>query len=293
MAPDGKSIFTSVGSGELSVWLHSRKGDEQMTSEGSTSLPLFSADGEDLYFLRSEGQKDDHSLWVRKLASGEMDRVLPGVSMDVYSVSRDEKKIAYVSKDRGGAMTLWIAAADRRTPPLRISSSDDTPFFLPDGSLIVRTNEGGRNYVDRINPDGSGRRKLDSQPILDLIAVSPDGKWVVAAVPSANVELTAAVRAFAVDGTTSVPLCSGYCLLAWDRTGKFVYLSYTDVFGEGTYVIPVQDDVELPDGAARVDNLNRKSLTLLPWDVATGTGTDIYAYVQQTMRNNLFRIPLE
>lgn len=293
MAPDGKSIITSVGSGTLSVWLHGREGDRQMTAEGSTSLPMLSADGKRLYFLRSEGQEEGRSLWVRELASGEITQVLPGSYLESYSVSQDGKKIAYVSREPGGSVGLWIAAADRRSAPVRISSSYDSPNFLADGSLIVRARDGGLNYVERINPNGLAHRKLTSQSILDLVAVSPDGKWVVAAVSSANVELTAAVTAFAVDGSTSVPLCSGYCSLAWDTTGKYIYLDYADVFGPGTYVIPVRDDVHLPQGARRVDALNRKSLTLLPWDVATGMGTDVYAYVVQTIRSNLFRISLE
>ena len=292
-APDGKSIITSVGSGVQSVWLHERESGHQLTAEGSTSMPMFSADGKRLYFLRSERQEEARSLWARDLASGEMHQILPGLAMESYSVSRDGSRIAYVTGDPGGSVGLWIAASDRRSAPLRISSSDDSPNFLPDGSLIVRAREGGLNYIDRINPDGSARRRLAAQPIIDLIAVSPDGKWVVAAVPSANVELTAAVTAFVVDGSASVPLCSGYCTLAWDTTGKHIYLNYPDTFGAGTYVIPVREDVILPGGARRVDALNRKSLTLLPWDVATGRDTDEYAYVVQTIRSNLFRIPLE
>jgi eukaryotic-like serine/threonine-protein kinase len=207
MAPDGKSIITSVASSVVSVWLHDNAGDQQISSEGNTSMPHLSSDGKRLYFLRSETQERGQYLWVRDLASGQMDQVLPGVSIREYSVSQDEKKIAYVSRDSNNQPILSVAAADRRTPPLRLSSSDDTPWFLPDGGLIVRSSEGGLNYIDRINSDGSGRRRITPQHILDLFSVSPDGKWAVAGVASADEELTAAVTAFAVDGSASVPIC--------------------------------------------------------------------------------------
>src|ERR1700677_1912101 len=45
MAPDGKSLITSVGSLDQSVWLHDKSGDHQVSSESNTSNPEFSSDG--------------------------------------------------------------------------------------------------------------------------------------------------------------------------------------------------------------------------------------------------------
>src|SRR5260370_7015872 len=56
MAPDGKSLITSVGSEDLSVWLHDKDGDHPISTEGNTSLPRFSSDGHSLYFLKVIGQ---------------------------------------------------------------------------------------------------------------------------------------------------------------------------------------------------------------------------------------------
>ena len=293
MASDGKSIITSVAAGVVSVWLHDNNGDHQMSSEGNTSMPLLSANGRHLYFLRSDAQEGERHLWIRDLATGEMDQMLPGVSIRDYSISQDESKIAYISKDSGGQLGLSVVAADRRSPPLHVSTSDSTPRFLPDGGLVVRSTEGGFNYLDRINADGSGRRRITPQRVMDLVSVSPDGKWVAAAVPTQNVEFTAAVVAFAVDGGSSVPVCSAYCGITWDATGKYLYVDYPDIFGRGTFVIPVTDDLKLPGNAALIDNLNRKSMTQLPWDISTARGTGVYAYIRETTRSNLFRIPLQ
>jgi len=41
MAPDGKSLITSVGSEDHTVWMHDKDGDHQISSEGSASSPQF------------------------------------------------------------------------------------------------------------------------------------------------------------------------------------------------------------------------------------------------------------
>ena len=45
MASDGKSLVTSVGSQDYTVWMHDKDGDHQISSEGSASAPQFSSDG--------------------------------------------------------------------------------------------------------------------------------------------------------------------------------------------------------------------------------------------------------
>ena len=52
-------------------------------------------------------------------------------------------------------------------------------MFLPNGNLVYRASEGGKNYIYTRHRDGSGRKKLLEEAILDLTAVSPDGRWIV------------------------------------------------------------------------------------------------------------------
>ncbi|MFZ0662618.1 MAG: protein kinase [Acidobacteriaceae bacterium] len=294
MAPDGKSLITSVESGDESVWVHYGDGDHQMSSEGNTSAPVFSSDNRLLYFLMSRAQGGERELWVRNLATGKMDAVLPDVPVQQYAISPDGKTAAYVTREVGGLPGLWVAATSRRSAPVHLSRGDDSPSFLPDGDLIVRTSEGGSNYIERIKADGSGRRRVIAQPILDIVAVSPDGRWVAAGVPSSNEEMTVKVTAFAVDGSAAVPLCAGYCSLNWDTTGKNIYFYYPGVLGEGTYVVPVKSEVGLPNGIASVDDLKkRQGATHLPGDVQSGNGVSVYAYGKQTTQSNLYRISLQ
>jgi len=299
MAPDGKSFITSVGSQDSTVWLHDKDGDHQISSEGNAVGPSFSADGMRLYFLMSSGQAPNYELWVKNLTDETLDRVLPGYSMESYSVSRDEKEVAFAMNDQNGQSSVWIAPLNRRSSPVRISASatENSPLFLPDGEVVFRALEGGSNFLYRMKADGSERRKITSERILDLIAVSPDGRWAVASVPGPGQEHTVATKAFAVEGGTDVELCKGDCSLDWDATGKFAFLDYPELF-QGSYRLSVLPDSGLPrlprGGIARREDLpSASSDTTIPWFVDSALGSSVYAYSRQNTRRNLYRIQLQ
>jgi eukaryotic-like serine/threonine-protein kinase len=301
MAPDGKSLITSVGAEDLTVWLHDKEGDHQISSEGNASSPSFSSDGRWLYFLKSNGPTQGEELWVKDLTAGRIDRVLPGYAMQSYSVSRDGKEVAFTRNDQRGPSSLWVAPTSRRTPPVRISSpaAEDSPHFLPDGGLVFRAIEGGANYLYRMNSDGSARQKISPERVLDILDVSPDGRWVAAAMPGSgdeehiNLGIT---KAFRVDGTSAVSVCVGYCLLSWDTGGGFVYLSYP-IRTEMSYPLPVMRDSGLPKlppaAATRIEDFrNAKEITAIPWQVESAVNPSVYAYTRQNSRRNLYRIQL-
>lgn len=56
VAADGKSLITSVGSKDSTVWLRDMEGDHQISSEGNATAPSFSWDGNSLYYLMANGQ---------------------------------------------------------------------------------------------------------------------------------------------------------------------------------------------------------------------------------------------
>ena len=76
-------------------------------------------------------------------------------------------------KDKDGHTNIWIAPTSRRSSPVRITSAavEDLPFFLPDGDLIFRAIEGGSSFIYRMKTDGTGRRKVISERILDIASV--------------------------------------------------------------------------------------------------------------------------
>jgi hypothetical protein len=110
---------------------------------------------------------------------------------------------------------------------------------------VFRAVEGGSNFIYRMKGDGSGRLKLTSERILDVEAISSDGRWVVAASRTLDQEHPAVTRAFATDGGNTVTLCSGFCEFKWDTTGKFVYFSFP-FLKDGSYVLSVMQNSGLP-----------------------------------------------
>jgi eukaryotic-like serine/threonine-protein kinase len=302
MAPDGRSLITSVGSQDLTVWLHDKDGDHQVSSEGNTLSPAFSADGRRLYFLKTNDQTHDQTrseeLWVKELESGKAERVLPDYPILGYSVSQDGREVAFAMKDQSGHAGLWIAPTSRRSSPVRISSTavEDSPFFLPNGDLVFRAIEGGSNFLYRMKTDGTGRRKITPEHIVDIKSVSPDGRWVVSGGLGSDQEHTPGIRAFALDGSAEVTLCVVNCELHWDMSGKFAILNF-DTLPRGSYALPVMRDSGLPkiplsERPHIPDFPNSKAITTIPWYVESAVSPSVYAYTRQNTRRNLYRIPL-
>jgi len=302
MTPDGKSVITSVGSQDLTVWLHDKDGDHQVSSEGNTSSPAFSADGRNLYFLKTNDQAHDQTrgeeLWVKELDSGKSERVLPDYPIQGYSVSQDGREVAFAMKDQSGHASLWIAPTSRRSSPVRISSTavEDSPFFLPDGDLVFRAIEEGSNFLYRMKTDGTGRRKIAPEHIVDIKSVSPDGRWIVAGGLGTDQEHTPGIRAFALDGNAKVTLCVVNCELHWDMSGKFAILNF-ETLHRGSYALPVMRDSGLPkiplsERPNIPDFPNSKAITTIPWYVESAVSPSVYAYTRQNTRRNLYRIPL-
>jgi len=308
MAPDGKSLITAVGTEDSTVWFHDKDGDHQVSSEGSAVSPAFSSDGNRLYFLKTNGMTPDYELWVKDLKDGRVENLLPGYSMGSgsilqyssshpYSISRDGTQVVFAMRDQSGRNSLWIAPTSRRFSPVRIPSTaiEDSPYFLPDGDLVFRAAEDDANYLYRMKSDGSGRRKITSERVLDVVAASPDGRWVVAASPNPDPDHPVALKAYAVDGGAApAMLCLDYCVVRWDTAGKFVYTQ----LHQSSYVLPVMHDTGFPkislgDIAGIEREATAKTITVIPEVVLSAVSPSVYAYTRQNTRRNLYRIPLQ
>jgi hypothetical protein len=289
------------------VWLHDKDGDHPISSEANTSLPRFSSDGNSLYFLKTSGQTSGDELWIKDLNTGKEEKILKDYPLQeysaapdvkqAYSVSRDGKQVAFSMKDQSGHTNLWIAPTSRRSSPVRIPSAavEDVPFFLPNGDLIFRAIEGGSSFLYRMKADGTDRRKITSERILDIASVSPDGRWVVAGSPNSDEDHPASMKAFPVDGGAPVPLCIDYCVLNWDSAGRYAYFSSLS-HGSGSYALQVMHDVGLPKlpagGMRSPDFINAKTAIAIPQSVQAAVSPSVYAYTRETTRRNLYRIQL-
>jgi len=131
---------------------------------------------------------------------------------------------------------------------------------------------------------------------MDVNSVSPDGRWVIAGSLDTDPEHTAAVRAFAVDGSSMVTLCSVECRLNWDMSGKFAFLTFWHQPG-GSYQLPMTHASGLPQAlpfeTSSIQKMrDAKSIPVIPQYVETAVNPTVYAYTRQNTRRNLYRIPL-
>ena len=304
MAADGKSFITSVGNGEKTVWIHDKNGERQMSSEGSAFHTTFSNDGAYLYYLKNAGGKGASELWRTDLAKGQSEQVLPGYEVEVstegneYALSLDGKHIAFVRKDEKKISHLWIAPTDRRSSPRQLDSDDneDSPYFLPSGDLVFRVSRGGINYLFTRRQDGSGEKRLLDQPILDLLAVSPSGKWaLIGQTESKDEEWPARLIAYSLDGGAKTPLCRAICVGGWDSTNTHLFLSFLNE--DKSYFIAMGKNGDFPkfpeQGLRNSAELTGVAgVTTEPYSVESAISPDLYSHTKTTYRRNLYRIPL-
>ena len=304
MAPDGKSLLTSVGSFDSTLWLHDEKGDHQLSSEGNVFEPSLSPDGSKLYYLLQSGESSDVELWVRELASGRKERlleafpILSGVNNPKhYAVSKDGNYVVFARKEHGDNSRLWLVPTDHHAPPFQIPStaSEDSPFFLPDGEVVFRSTEGALNFIYRENRNGTARRKILPSPILELFAVSTDGRWVLTGGKAPAEQNLSAIIFAPVEGGPTVLACDTFCLGNWDIHGKSLFLRFVGDGGQSTYFLPLNDSSGLPDlPAARsitpADFKANRKVTVVPRALETAASPDFYAYTQQNVRRNIYRI---
>jgi serine/threonine protein kinase/Tol biopolymer transport system component len=308
MASDGKSFITSVGTADTSIWIHNKQGERQISSEGDASTTMFSKDGKRLYYLKRSGRDPQPELWRINLENGEDERLVPGYSVEAagdarnYSVSTDDKRVAFAMRDENGISHLWIAPTDHRSSPEKLASTEneDSPRWLPDGELIYRVNRGGKNYVYKRSVEGGEGKPVLEQPILELPSVSPDGKWVVVAESdNQDVEHPYRMVAHPVTGAgPSVTLCRTICRIDWDATGTHLLMNLFDGDRGFAFFIPTEKGVGLPKLSAEgVGSLEEgKDLVntvAVPEYVDSMMTPEIYSLSRRRVRRNLYRVGID
>ena len=308
MAPDGRSFISAVGLKESAVWVHDTRGERQVSLEGFASHPRFSRDGKSLFYLARKSGSPHSELWLAELDSGHAEPLLPGFSIapnsvsPAYDISPDGRQVVMVASDSGGKHRLWLAPVDRRSPPRPLLSGveGDGPIFGPSGEIFFRGREGSYGFAYRVHVDGSGLRKALDYPVIETMALSPDGKWLVAYARSSEERHGGAV-ALPLDGGPPVDIFGpGGC--NWSADAKFFFLTASRTgysMAEGhTFVIPLPRGRVLPPipvsgfrSEADIAKLPGVRIIGAP-DVAPGPSPDIYAFSRETVQRNLYRIPV-
>lgn len=306
VAPDGRSLITSLSAKQNSVWIHDSSGDRALSTEGYADLapPWFSSDGKRLYYLlRRDSPESPNELWRADVDSGGSEVVVPGVSMREYDISDDEKEVVFTTGTTGQQTQLWLAPLDRSASPRRIGATGEVqPHFGPDGQLLFRLTDGNSFYLARMGRDGSGRTKIFPSPILEIFGMSRDRRFVLMGIPAATPSGGENV-AFPLEGGLArmLWLCEFGCKPTWSPDWRHFYLevappSQKNPTGK-TLVIPVPQGKTFPPWPASGIRSEGEALdipgTKVTPQVNIGPGLgSTYAYVKATVHANLFRIPL-
>jgi DNA-binding winged helix-turn-helix (wHTH) protein/Tol biopolymer transport system component len=300
---DGRSVITAMGTHESSIWIHDAAGERSLSSEGEiVSRPSFGADDKVLYYLlRRRTAASGPELWRMTIESGKSEAVFPGISMLAFDVSPDGKQLVYSTVGSGGKSQLWLAPIDRSAPAKHIGSSGEaSPYFGPGGQILFQLTEGSFDYLEQMNPDGSGRSKVVPYPISDLQGVSPGRRWVMAGGPLPDGSGPAPM-AIPVDGGPPRRIFRDFCFPVWSSNGKFLFVPVefpTRTNPGRSLAIPVGPGEELPEfppegiapGAPAGVMPGAQSVprgALVP-----GRDPSHYVYVNTTAHRNLYRITL-
>ncbi len=307
--PDGRSLVTSIGMRRSAIWIHDASGERAISSEGYGAAPRLSLDGTRVFYLLARDWTLSAAGWTAAsselrsvdLASGKTDTVLPGVSVSDYDVSRDEKEVAFTTREAGGPPQVWLASLDRRTAPRRVAQGGDHVSFGPDGDLLFRSLDETTNLLARIKKDGTSREAVTTTPILDKGTASADGEWVVATLPGSGEggSRERGVFAIPVRGGVPVRIC-GDCSSSWSSDGRYFYVAFhgraTATSPGQTLAIPVPVGRSLPDLPASGINLTATGFNVKGTHVdhspVSGPSPTVYVFTKTDLQRNLFRVPL-
>jgi Tol biopolymer transport system component len=309
LLPDGRSLITSLGVEQNTVWIHDSQGDRQLTSEGFASSPQLSTDGTRLYYLRRGGsmpssyafwEPSGAELWSLELASGRKEPRLTGTAVKEYAVSRDGENVAFTT-ERNGKSEIWLAPLDRRAPPRLLVDDADQPGFGAGGRLLFRSLGASSNYLAAVDVGSSTapQRVLDA-PILNFVSASPDGQSLVVFMKRG--ELAETVVIDLSDGR-EMPLGLGLFNARWSADGRHFYVPLEKrepgTVGR-TLAIPLAPGTS-PANSWRDRGGTSYAATASSWPDAQvlehtvsfpGADGSSYVFMQPERKRNLFRIPL-
>jgi eukaryotic-like serine/threonine-protein kinase len=302
VAPDGASLVTSSGLSESTLWVRDANGERQISSDGYAQFPQFSRDGKKLYFLvYRQGvstQSSSAELWAADLETGRLQRLLPKTLVSDYDVSPDGAEVVFSVAETEHRSHLWLASLNFAFPPRQFVSpvNEDQPHWDSAGYIYFRAAEGQSNFLYRMKKDGSERVRLLQDPILDLQALSPNGRWAI--VEQAKSQGPAG-RSLAIplDGGTPVTVCPGYCVPQWTPDEKSFSVAMGTALGTETLVAPVSRATNLPPWppagiASSADMHSIKGAKVVDGFILWGPKPGLSATLHQDVHRNLYRVAL-
>jgi eukaryotic-like serine/threonine-protein kinase len=312
VAPDGRSLVTSIGMRRSAVWIHDAAGERAIVSEGYASAPRLSRDGTRVFYLFVRDWWLAAGGWLTAaadlrsvdLATGKSDTLLSGQSVTAYALSHDEKEVAFTTTNADDQSQIWLAPLDRRTPPRLIVDNGDQVSFGAPGELLFRSLATG-NALARIKTDGTRLERIPTVSFLNKGDVSPDGEWVIIHAPATSDHPVLETLAVPIRGGVPRTVCrtdADTCTAGWSPDGRFFYVGSdrktSPSFPRRTFAIPVPAGEALPDlSAGGIEDLKRAASapgarTIEEGLISPGSDPSTYVFTRTDSQRNLFRIPL-
>ncbi|MEO6120115.1 MAG: protein kinase, partial [Terriglobales bacterium] len=309
LAPDGKSLITSVGVSQSSIWIHDKEGDRQLTFQGFAFLPKMSPDGAMVYYLQRAGASRSYvsaELWRLDLKSGNREPVLPGFVMAAYDISPDGRRLVFASAEGTSHPGIWVADLDRRKPPVQLTKSGEYRAFLIANDEIVYLGSVPKRFLYTMKTDGSGLRQVNDTQLIYMINVSPDGEWAAVSRPATDegslIQLIA-LRKSMPPATICQDCPVGFGpgrldspVVSWSRDGESVMVPLR-FFGMSRRTVVLPFDPKRPDfdGEARTeaDYIALPGSKLInERDVFPGMHSREYLMSRRSSVSNLYRVTL-
>jgi Tol biopolymer transport system component/tRNA A-37 threonylcarbamoyl transferase component Bud32 len=302
VTPDGRSLVTSLGMRQSSIWIREGTEERPLVSEGYSYAARLSADGTRVYYLlKQSSSAATATLRVLDVASGRTETVLSDAPVVDYDISRDETEVAYTTMDDTGESQVWHSSVDRRAPPRLIARNADQVSFGATRDLIFRSLEGSANTVVRASVDGGARpQRLEAPPVHNKSGVSPDGQWVIVQSPGAGHESTHTLAVPVYRPGPARTIGIGYTYATWSPDGRFFYVPVgAGGLSEpsGTLVFSVPEGHALPEIPAEIDRNSQYvefpgAHVINQGRVAPGSDPSRYVFVRIDFHRNIFRIPI-
>jgi eukaryotic-like serine/threonine-protein kinase len=302
IAPDGKSLVTSIGKRQSTLWVHDERGDRQITSEGYGLSPQISRDRRKLYYMvraNAVGSFISGALWVADLETGERQRLLPGFLIQQFHISADGKRVVFIAADDSVRSPIWLAPLDGHAPPRRLVDREGVQaYFGANGDVVFARRNGERNAIYRIREDGTDLRTVTAAAAVN--GVSPDGQWVT------TWDAPNSVKIHPIAGGTPTLVCESCVdpatfelgppapVVSWSGDGRTFYLQ----FGKSVYAIPLRAGEIMPPipptgfrSESEVAAL-RGARRLTDVGAFPGPTPSTYAFIRISTQRNIYRVPV-
>ncbi len=200
-SPDGKTIACTAGvsssavGGSIEYLLLGFDAETGKASElspkrwkGYAGRVIWMPDGNTLALIASESDTDSNQAWRVALPAGTASRITNDVqSREARTLGVTADGLTLVTVTTQVLTRLEVIPADRdASQVVRLTSSDANRegyhglAWTPDKRIVFYSEEGGQPDLWIMNADGTGRRRLLSDPSWDGDpAISSDGRYIV------------------------------------------------------------------------------------------------------------------